>query len=438
MASGRQDAGHGGNAGVMTGANGRRAVMVGSLLGLAGLAVAASMAVRSPGLRAAAIVSALALTTLGAWSAWSWAGRQGRALAQSRRRESELSRTSELLGATVASREALLASLPEGVVLFGPEGNVTYANAAARDLLGRHMVEASKVTPATLRAAVERVRGDSSRAELEFPTTGRIVEAVVVPAPLDSVVVIAKDVTAARRTEQLRRDFVTNASHELKTPVASIVALADALGQAVDDENATHRFLQLLDKEAQRMSRLVADLLDLSRLETGSPALVPVRLDEIVQAEVGWARPAVEGTRVRLVVDDMECSVVQGSESDLSLMVHNLLDNAIRYTRPSGEVRISVRSVDGVAEIRIDDTGVGIPSGDLDRIFERFYRVDEGRSRQTGETGLGLSIVRHVVQAHGGEVTVRSVLGAGSTFLVRLPLSRSQRAQSHQVGDPPR
>ena len=146
-------------------------------------------------------------------------------------------------------------------------------------------------------------------------------------------------------------------------------------------------------------------------------------LDRIVAEEAERLRPRTDGANLRLVVDTDAGAHVLGSESDLGLLVHNLLDNAIQYSPEGGEVRVMVRARDGQAEVRVTDTGIGIASRDLDRIFERFYRVDPARSRATGGTGLGLSIVRHVAESHGGTVEVRSVLGAGSTFIVRLPLA---------------
>jgi two-component system sensor histidine kinase SenX3 len=243
------------------------------------------------------------------------------------------------------------------------------------------------------------------------------------------VVVVARDRTAERQVERVRRDFVANASHELKTPVASIQALAETLHHAAaDDPTAQERFLQRLEQEAVRLARLVGDLLDLSRLEGGLGESGAVDLARIVTEEADRLRPRAEGAGLRLVVDAPDPVGVLGSESDLGLMIHNLLDNAVRYSPDGGEVRATLVGRDGHAELRIADTGLGIPARDLDRVFERFYRVDPARSRGTGGTGLGLSIVRHVVESHGGDVEVRSVLGAGSTFIVRIPLAGASGA----------
>ena len=182
----------------------------------------------------------------------------------------------------------------------------------------------------------------------------------------------------------------------------------------------------LLQDESRRLVRLATDLLDLSRLEVARPPDELVDLARVVSEEAERLRPRAEAAGLRLVLEIAPDVKVSGSESDLSLLVHNLLDNAIHYSPEGGDVRGSLGDRDGAVTLEVSDTGIGIASRDLDRIFERFYRADPARSRQTGGTGLGLSIVKHVAEAHGGEVQVQSVLGAGSTFTVRLP--RADRA----------
>jgi two-component system, OmpR family, sensor histidine kinase SenX3 len=258
--------------------------------------------------------------------------------------------------------------------------------------------------------------------------SGRSIEAVVTAAaPAGSVLLVARDVSAARQTDQLRRNFVANASHELKTPVSSIVGLASALELAAGDSEATGRFVGLLNREAERMAQMVSDLLDLSRLESEPGPLEPVRLDGVVAAEyeklVGAARNAGLWMSARRV----EPVTVMGREPDLGLIVHNLLSNAIRYTKPGGQVRLSLVLDAGCAVIAVEDTGVGIAPGDIDRVFERFYRVDAARDRETGGTGLGLAIVRHAAESHGGQVAVQSTRGEGSAFTVRIPATVHRR-----------
>jgi signal transduction histidine kinase len=237
-----------------------------------------------------------------------------------------------------------------------------------------------------------------------------------------AVLLVVRDVTEARRLEAVRRDFVTNASHELKTPAASIQAAAETIGTAaVHDPAVVPRFAAQLEREALRLSRIVSDLLDLSRLESGSALEEQVALDAVLRDEAErFEGPAAEAG-VALSMDAEMVPRVRGSARELALMVRNLVDNAIRYTRPGGRVDVRLAPADGEVVLTVADTGVGIPSRDLGRVFERFYRVDRARSRETGGTGLGLSIVKHVVENHGGTVTVRSELGVGSTFEVRLP-----------------
>jgi two-component system phosphate regulon sensor histidine kinase PhoR len=327
------------------------------------------------------------------------------------------------LQTAVAAREATLASLGDGVVLFTPDGRAAYANPAVKELLGRRFETITELVPSALRSAVQETMTSQQQVARELSVAERVVQAIALPSsPPGSVVLLVRDVTQPRRVEQLRRDFVANASHELKTPVASMLALSETLASATDDPAALTNFLGRLQQEASRLASLVQDLLALSRLEGGPLEHRPVRLDLVVAGEADRLRPRAGEVGLRLVLEASDQVVVAGAESDLGLMVHNLLDNAIRYTPAGGGVRLSVSAQDGNAILRVDDTGIGIPSRDLDRVFERFYRVDDARSRETGGTGLGLSIVRHVAESHGGTAAVRSVLGAGSTFTVELPL----------------
>jgi two-component system sensor histidine kinase SenX3 len=293
-----------------------------------------------------------------------------------------------------------------------------------KELLGRRFETITELVPSSLRAAVREVSTGGQPVARELSVADRIVQAVALPSsPPGSVVLLVRDVTHARRVEQLRRDFVANASHELKTPVASMVALSETLVTAANDAEALNNFLGRLQQEATRLANLVRDLLALSRLEGGPLERSPVRMDLVVAGEADRLRPRADELGVRLVIDPPAEMVVAGAESDLGLLVHNLLDNAIRYTPSGGQVHVTLAPQNGSAVLRVDDTGIGIPSRDLDRIFERFYRVDEARSRETGGTGLGLSIVRHVAESHGGTAGVRSVLGAGSTFTIEIPLA---------------
>ncbi len=368
----------------------------------------------------------VALAALGVlFVAWESSKRAGRdAEAEERRAISDRDEQLAELQAAVGAREAILASLGDGVVLFTSDGRVAHANPAVKELLGRRFETITELVPYALRSAVQEAMTSQQQVGRELSVADRVVQAVAMPSsPPGSVVLLVRDVTQPRRIEQLRRDFVANASHELKTPVSSMLALSETLAAAANDPAALNNFLGRLQQEATRLASLVQDLLALSRLEGGPLEHQPVRLDLVVAGEADRLRSRIGELGLRLVLEPLQEVVVSGAESDLGLMVHNLLDNAIRYTPAGGEVRVTVSSNGAHAVLRIEDTGIGIPSRDLDRVFERFYRVDEARSRETGGTGLGLSIVRHVAESHGGTAGVRSVLGAGSTFTVELPLA---------------
>jgi signal transduction histidine kinase len=321
----------------------------------------------------------------------------------------------------------VLDSMGEGVVLFDAEGHVRLANPAAGAFLGARPSRAGALFPLDLRRAVASAAefGDQVVTEVEVGTPSRILQGTATRVdPEGSVLLVLLDVTDAKRLDAVRRDFVTNASHELKTPAASIQAAAETIATAaLDDGEAVPRFAQQLEREAARLSRIVSDLLDLSRLESGSELLDRVRLDAVVNDERERFERAAENAGVTLSVRSERTPVVRGSARDLSLLVRNLVDNAVRYTKPGGRIDVRVTSdADGVV-LTVADTGIGIPARELSRIFERFYRIDRARSRETGGTGLGLSIVKHVTENHGGTVDVHSELGRGTSFEVRLPAS---------------
>ncbi len=322
-------------------------------------------------------------------------------------------------------QDLVLTSMEEGVLLLDPQGATVFSNPALERHLGDAPARASDILPLDLQRAVQRAGyvGGVVRVEAETGARARWLRGTAIPVLDDgSVLLVVRDVTQARRTEAIRRDFVANASHELKTPAASIQAAAETLLHAAeDDPGAIPRFVAQLDREANRLSRIVADLLDLSRLESGSELGDWVRMDALTREETGRFEEPALAAGVELRVHTEEVAAVRGSARDLALLVRNLVDNAIRYTKEGGRVEIEVTGEDGSVRLRVADTGVGIPSRDLSRIFERFYRVDRARARETGGTGLGLAIVRHVAENHRGEVSVESELGRGTTFTVRLP-----------------
>ena len=322
------------------------------------------------------------------------------------------------------SASQILSGMQEGVLLFAPDGSTRFANPTAQRHLGSSPDSIDALLPLGLQKAAGAALsgGDFASAEAETGSPARVLRGTAVPTSDGSVVLVIRDITQTHRMEQTRRDFVANASHELKTPAASIQAAAETIRTAAaEDPSVVPRFAAQLEHEAARLARIVSDLLDLSRLESGSELDETVALDAVVRDESErFEDPAAEAG-VSLDVDAAAVPRVRGSGRDLALLVRNLVDNAIRYSRPGGRVEIAVGSHDGEVVLSVHDTGIGIPSRDLPRVFERFYRVDRARSRETGGTGLGLSIVKHVVENHGGTVDVSSELGQGTRFEVRLP-----------------
>lgn len=322
-------------------------------------------------------------------------------------------------------QDQILGSMQDGVLLFDGGWRTVFANDALVRHLGSRPEALAQVFPPSLRETIRRV-AETERIEVDEIETGaptRWLRITATPTGADgSVLVVVADITEARRLDAVRRDFVANASHELKTPAASIQAAAETLLHVWnEDPAAVPRFAGQLEREAVRLSRIVADLLDLSRLESGSELADRIHLDALVREEGERFEEIAREARLRIDVEAASVPAIRGSGRDLSLLVRNLLDNAIRYTKEEGTVLASVTSGEGSVVLRVEDSGIGIPSKDLPRVFERFYRVDRARSRETGGTGLGLAIVRHVAENHGGTVTVRSELGRGSTFEVRLP-----------------
>ncbi len=323
----------------------------------------------------------------------------------------------------------VLAAVGSSTIVVGPQDEVVQASAPARSL---GLVRGSRVTNDELIALVHDVRRDHEIAgtELLLGASGGHAWLLATAAPVgpDLIVVLAQDRTVERRVEDTRRDFVANVSHELKTPIGAVSLLAEALQDASDDPEAVRRFAGRLGIEARRLSLLVAQIIELSRLQAEDPLLDarPVGLDDVLAAAVDLRRVDAEDRAVTLTVAGDPGLTVLGSERQLTTALGNLVENAVVYSDPGARVVVAANRdvVDGdeVVEITVSDNGIGIAQADLDRIFERFYRVDYARSRDNGGTGLGLSIVKHVAIAHRGEVSVWSQPGRGSTFTIRLPL----------------
>ena len=321
-----------------------------------------------------------------------------------------------------------MGSLSQAALLFDRSCRLRTTNAAARELL-QLPVDVAEVTvlqavgSPTIADAVRAVQQGERSVSIEVEHTGRELRVAVSPVG-DELLVIITDRTRERRVEELRRNFVVNASHELKTPVTSIRTLAEALAVTVrSDPDRTASLVGQLGGEAERMSRLLHDLLDLRRLEERGPLeRAPVDLAELARRTLAEVVPRAEERSVCVGLDAPDHAMVVGVPGDLEVMVKNLVGNALQYNRVGGSITVTIGPEDGMQVLAVADTGIGIPRHDLQRVFERFYRVDTARSRETGGTGLGLSIVRHAVERHGGSVRVESLLGEGTTFTVRLPV----------------
>ncbi|WP_307093361.1 cell wall metabolism sensor histidine kinase WalK [Arthrobacter sp. B2I5] len=246
------------------------------------------------------------------------------------------------------------------------------------------------------------------------------------------ILLLADDRTEITRTEEIRNDFVANVSHELKTPVGAISLLAEALESSADDEEAVRRFAKRMHKESARLAALVQDIIELSRLQGASVTQEggPVDINAVITEAVDRSQLPAESKNISIVVGGRADGKVFGDQDLLVTALRNLIDNAIRYSPANTRVGIGVRSREGLVSISVTDQGDGLNPEDQERVFERFYRVDAARSRHTGGTGLGLSIVKHVASNHGGEVTLWSQPGQGSTFTLRLPEMEGQDGEA--------
>jgi two-component system, OmpR family, sensor histidine kinase SenX3 len=243
------------------------------------------------------------------------------------------------------------------------------------------------------------------------------------PARPSGALVVVEDTSERRRLENVRRDFVANISHELKTPIGAVGLLAEALQAASHEPDQVRRFAKRLTKESERLGRITQEIIELSRLQAADALAKPdvVDIDHVVALAIDQNRVLADARHVTIVSGGDAGAEVYGDEPLLVVAIHNLISNAIVYSPKGSRVGIGVSHSDGIVEIAVTDQGIGIPEEDRDRVFERFFRIDPARSRHTGGSGLGLSIVKHVVQNHGGDIRVWSKAGSGSTFTVRLP-----------------
>ena len=331
----------------------------------------------------------------------------------------------------------LVAGLPSGLLVLDAADVVVLANPAARAL---GVVVHDEIDSPALQAIVARARAAGGEADTTFDLPPRAEAPLTRPRPDQEatalrvhvmplggdghLAVVLDDVTEHRRVEKVRRDFVANVSHELKTPVGALHVLAEAVAAASDDPVAVRRFASRMTHESSRLARLVQEIIDLSRLQGADPLPdpAPVSVAGVLAESLDRTRLAAQTREIAVAVIGTAELEVLGDEGQLATAVANLIDNAITYSPKGTRVVVGVRLVEQTVEISVADEGIGIAEKDLERVFERFYRADPARSRATGGTGLGLAIVKHVATNHGGTVGVWSKEGSGSTFTVRLPV----------------
>ncbi|MDT6985191.1 sensor histidine kinase [Streptomyces lusitanus] len=336
--------------------------------------------------------------------------------------------------------DTVLSVLRSSAVVLDENDGVVKASSAAYAL---GLVRGGKlaVEPMLKMTRDTRRDGEIRQVELDLPRrgTGRgealAVSARVAPLGSRLVLLLVEDLTEARRIEAVRRDFVANVSHELKTPVGALSLLSEAVMDASDDPEAVQRFAGRMQIEATRLTNLVQELIDLSRVQNDDPLedAEPVPVGELVAEAIDRCRHQAGTKEITMAAAGAAGLRVWGNRGQLAAALGNLVENAVNYSPARTRVGIAVRSVaqpgGDLIEIAVTDQGIGISDKDKERIFERFYRVDPARSRATGGTGLGLAIVKHVAASHGGEVTVWSAEGQGSTFTLRLPEARAARGR---------
>jgi two-component system phosphate regulon sensor histidine kinase PhoR len=332
---------------------------------------------------------------------------------------------------------AILTSMVEGVAVVAGDEHILFCNEALEQILelpegssqGRTLVEALR--QAELVALVRQALSGAEEltGEVEVGTVRRrnfsVTAAPVRAAEANGAVLVLHDITELRRLERVRRDFVANVSHEFKTPLTAIQGFAETLlSGALEDVANRERFVEIIREHARRLARLTDDLLKLSRIEAGRLELEmrPIRVEALVNNCVDTARLKAGPKEIHIQVDlQLNAPVVRGDGTWLGEVLQNLLDNAVQYTPTGGKIGVLARAKGHDVIFTVIDNGIGIPESDLERIFERFYRVDSARSREAGGTGLGLAIARHIVDAHGGRIWVESAIGQGSRFHFSVP-----------------
>ncbi|SJN34309.1 Phosphate regulon sensor protein PhoR (SphS) [Mycetocola reblochoni REB411] len=323
--------------------------------------------------------------------------------------------------------DQVLDAMGSAAVVVDPSGNVLRASDEAKALElvtdGRLTHRALDDLAIEVRQSGEPVGRDYQLSWGRFGDTTRPMYVRAAPLGTRFIVLIAEDRSEAERLEEVRRDFIANISHELKTPIGAVSLLAEALEPAADEPDRVRRFATRLSTEAARLAQITSDIISLSRLQASDVLNAPseVSINQVVSRAIEQNRVTAEGRGIDLVLARAKHAKVMGDAQTLEVAVHNLIANAIAYSPEGTRVGVGIDVDDGVVSIAVTDQGIGIAPEDQDRVFERFFRVDPARARATGGTGLGLSIVKHAAQNHGGQVRLWSQPGRGSTFTIQLP-----------------
>ena len=406
-------------------------VIAAGLLALAGTLIVAfgfSRAVSKPIVELRDVAAAIAAGDLGRRPALSAPGEVGDLAAALQRMTEQLSSRLSALQAEDALLAAVIDSLDEGIVAVSARSSVVRLNESARRLLDlKALVPFSTdllPTDRLMRDAVRGAMAGVAAGPLEINVADRTLIVSARPLPDGGAVVAVQDLTTRRRLETIRRDFVANVSHELKTPLTVIAGFAETLRDRELPSDNRDRFLDTIEANTKRMQRIVDDLLDLSRYESGSwrPNVVSNDLAGVVSDVFAGVTRAADAKNLTLSFQtSADADRIDADPTALRQVLANLVENAVRHTTRGGITVSAEAPPRGGATLRVRDTGSGIPTEHLGRIFERFYRVDAGRAREEGGTGLGLAIVRHLVEAHGGSVRAESIVGQGTTITVHFP-----------------
>jgi two-component system phosphate regulon sensor histidine kinase PhoR len=342
---------------------------------------------------------------------------------------SRLEQSFHALESSRSELTALLDSMQEAVIAINPQGQVSWCNAVMQRIAvspvqsGRALVHSIRDPEVLSSVAAALTQRQASRRRATSVSPGKIFEVNAAPMPGGGAVAVLHDVTEKERSETTRRDFVANVSHELRTPLTCITGYVETLLDDNSLSSQTREFLQIILKNASRMNRLTEDLLALASVESGDYKLnlQKVPASTLVEEAVGSLAGLVLDSALTLEVGETTDEPVMTDLDALSQVFGNLIENAMKYGKAGGRIRVGARKQDGLIEFYVQDFGSGIAFEHLPRIFERFYRVDKARSRESGGTGLGLAIAKHIVHAHGGDIRCESELGFGATFLFRLP-----------------